>query len=84
MTDSNIDPSPDDVIMLIPLTLDFMYDQDAEGGDVLGIIFEDQKTGPMMLTLTPFTAKVVAANLTSLINNLDDFRRRYTEGNRHA
>jgi hypothetical protein len=72
---------PEDTIVVIPTTLEYVYDQDRDGGDVLGILFDAKKTGPMQLTLNASMAQHIIAGLNAMLNDLDNLRREHHERN---
>ena len=74
--------TPKETITVIPRAVEFTYDQDRDGGDVLGLLIEDSLTGPMLVVLNADTAKVIAAHLQAMLDRLPALRAEYRERNR--
>lgn len=76
----NINPS-EDTIVVVPRTLDYIFDRDREGGDVFGILFQDKRVGPMMLTLNASMTQHITEHLTAMLGRREQLRREYDERN---
>ncbi|MDT5076774.1 MAG: hypothetical protein QOJ80_1411 [Mycobacterium sp.] len=83
MTAAEISPAslPEETIVVIPRSLDYHYDHDPRVGDVIQIVLDDKRVGPVAVVLTATMATHIAAHLTGMLNQLDELRQQHNEGN---
>ncbi|BBX56962.1 hypothetical protein TM48_01446 [Mycobacterium shottsii] len=72
---------PDDTIVVIPTSLEFVYEH-ANGNDVLCLLMDTKRHGPMLVALTPDSARHVAAHLHGMLGQLDELRHEHNERNK--
>lgn len=82
MNDSHIETirPPEDTITVVPTSMEYVYHH-INGQDVLCLLMNTRKHGPMLVALTPENAHHIAAHLHGMLNQLDELRTEYDERN---
>lgn len=71
---------PKDTITVVPTSMEYVYHH-INGHDVLCLLMNTKKHGPMLIALTPDNAHHIAAHLHGMLNQLDELRTEYNERN---
>jgi hypothetical protein len=83
MTDNEIGPIllPDDIVTVTPKAPDglaFAYQQ-TDDVDLIGVLINDERVGPMRVLLTAEAAQFVAMHLWAMVGDLDNLRRQWRD-----
>ncbi|GAB4944518.1 hypothetical protein MAHJHV49_22960 [Mycobacterium avium subsp. hominissuis] len=69
---------PEDTITVVPTSMEYVYHH-VNGHDVLCLLMNTKKHGPMLMALTPDNAAHIAAHLQGMLAQIDELRQKYNE-----
>lgn len=71
---------PQDTIVVVPTSLDYIYER-ANGHDVLAVLMDTKRAGPLLIALSPENARHIAAHLDGMVDQLDELRAEWNSRN---
>jgi hypothetical protein len=75
---------PDELVTITPVPdgLTFAYQRAPDGTDLIALIIDDKRVGPVRSQLTVDAAQVVSVTMAAMLNDLDNLRAQWKDTQR--
>ena len=81
MSDNEISPIrlPDEMVTITPMPdgLEFAYQRSPSGVDLIAVIINDKRVGPVRALLTVDAARLSVATVAAMVDDLETLRREW-------